>query len=145
MPKKIPLAAKETWLKEADEGATVAKIARQHRHDPRTVEKGLEEARRLQMAGNVHRELLADGIRSHQGQLFSIMEQVIAAVAPLPTLLPLPYPSVTQPEVIHFDGFRIGDLKSPDPQVILNIEDEFMWKLLGAHLWGEPTFDTLVA
>ena len=81
MPRKFLDTDKRKWLELYESGKTEKWIAREHaKCDPRTVKRGIEEARRKQDAGSPGAELLKDALRKHQDSLLEELDKILAAL-----------------------------------------------------------------
>jgi uncharacterized protein (DUF2267 family) len=85
MPKKFSDTDKRKWLELYDSGKSETWIAKEHaKCDPRTVRRGLEEARRKQDGRVARTELLKEALRKHQDSLLEELEKILSALT-IPT------------------------------------------------------------
>jgi hypothetical protein len=81
MPRKFLDTDKRKWLELYESGKTEIWIARERaKCDPRTVKRGIEEARRKQDARVARAELLKDALRKHQDSLLEELDKILAVL-----------------------------------------------------------------
>ena len=81
MPRKFLDTDKRKWLNLYESGKTEIWIARERaKCDPRTVKRGIEEARRKQDARVARAELIKDALRKHQDSLLEELDKILAAL-----------------------------------------------------------------
>lgn len=100
MPRKFTDTDKRRWLESFEGGRSEKQIAREDaKCDPRTVKRGIEEARTKQDARLARAELLKEALRKHQDSLLKELDEILSSLA-LPTegYVPLPW---------HYGGDRI--------------------------------------
>jgi len=76
MPKKFLPHHKKKWLELSEFGKSEKWIARNAKCDPRTVKKGIEEARRERNAAIAQVELVKEALRDHKDQLLAVIDDV---------------------------------------------------------------------
>jgi len=76
MPKKYKESDRVKWLELSNSGKTEKWIANNYKCDPRTVRRGIEEARRKQDVVLARRELVKDALRKHQNDLLDELDRI---------------------------------------------------------------------
>jgi hypothetical protein len=142
MPKKIPIATGKKWLVLLDAGETEAQIARKESHDPRTVKRAIEEARRDRDLTAIRIEALKNAYRRHQDRLLDVLGTAKNYLTPPPQELGLRAPGTQQPERFEVLGCEVVCSDSEAPSVIFEMKESLLWQLLREHLsgdslWGE--------
>lgn len=134
MPIDIPLAKKTEWLKAHQEGKSHVDIAKSVSRDPRTVKKGIEEARRAQDSQAARIELVRAAIVKHQDALLGIIEGILSALVPPSPNLVLPLQHCDSPVTIPLSGATAKYESEGGWSVTLKDEDAALWELLQEHL-----------
>ncbi len=81
MPRKFLDTDKGKWLDLYESGKTEIWIARERaKCDPRTVKRGIEEARRKQDARVARAELIKEALRKHQDSLLEELDKILSAL-----------------------------------------------------------------
>ncbi len=81
MPRQFLDSDKKQWLVLYESGKSEKWIAREHaKCDPRTVKKGIEEARRKQDARTARAEILKDALRRHQDSLLEELDRILPSL-----------------------------------------------------------------
>ena len=140
MSRNISIAIKKQWLQEFDEGKSHIYIATKHHRDARTIQKGIEEARRERYATIARADLLKEALRKHNAELMSLMEQLVDVLQPLPASQVFPWREFDTGSLI-FSGGKAQYETWPDPKiwnVALDMEAEPLWQLLLEHLKKDP-------
>ncbi len=85
MPRKFTDTDKRMWLELYESGKTEKWIARERaKCDPRTVKRGIEEARRKQDARGARADLIKEALRKHQDSLLEELDEILDGLT-LPT------------------------------------------------------------
>jgi len=107
MPKQFLDSDKNKWLELYDSGKTEKWIAREYaKCDPRTVKRGIEEARRRQDARIARAEILKEALRKHHDSLLGELDQMLSSLAvPADDFVPLSWlhdgqSVLTQPQAV---------------------------------------------
>ena len=77
MPKKFSITDKRKWLEDYENGKSEASIASDSRCDPRTIRRGIEEARRGRDAQAARIDLLKQAVLKHQKRLTNKLEELL--------------------------------------------------------------------
>lgn len=143
MPNKIPIAQMEKWLKSYEEGKSEASIAKAAHRDVRTVKRGIEQARRQRDVQSARSELLKEAVRSHQADLYAVIDNIESAISvPEPKLaVPLQRPSPAEPLMLSWAAVWF-DING-QPIVSLANEETPMWDLLKEHLRRDPIWEAI--
>jgi hypothetical protein len=80
MPRKFSIAAKRKWLEKYERGKSEVSIATESRCDPRTIKKGIEEARREHDARVARTELLKQALSKHQDSLLGELKRITTSL-----------------------------------------------------------------
>jgi hypothetical protein len=81
MPRRFLDSDKRRWLELYESGKTERCIARQYaRCDPRTVKRGIEEARRRQDVRVARMEILKEALRKHQESLLEELDSIASSL-----------------------------------------------------------------
>lgn len=144
MPKKFSDTDKGNWLKLYESGKTEKWIARERaKCDPRTVKKGIEEARRKQDARVARADLIKEALRKHQDSLLEELDS-IASDLTVPTedfvVLPWNDPILTQPETAT--EWQTDDVSGPHR--VSRSQGEAVRRLLKQHLKNDRLWKVLV-
>jgi hypothetical protein len=137
MPKITPRNQKEAWYEKFEQGHSIARLARDHKKDPRTIQRAIEEIRLGRQTAEAKIELLKDGLRRHQEELLGVLGQASNAIQPLPTQIDLHYPGVPPPPVLALEGAEVHLSGGRYTEVILDVEKGFPWGLLREHLGND--------
>ena len=140
MPRVIPFPQKQQWLQQFEDGATVARLANDQKKDPRTIQKGIEEARHRRLMNEVRVELLKEGLRRHQGKLLEVLNSVSTTLQPPSLNLLLRHPDSPPPSPLEFAGVEAIYDDGAYNQVLLMAENDFLWQLLKEHLGKNRAF-----
>ena len=143
MPVKIEYAKKEEWFEAFEQGATVASLASSHKKDPRTIQRGIEEVRHRRLANEVRTGLLREGLRRHQEDLLSLVGRVADVARPLPVHIDPIYRRHTALPELDMTGFNVVVQDGSYSEVRLDVEREFHWQLLKAHLGHDKAYTYL--
>ncbi len=143
MPNKIPIAQMEKWLKSYEEGKSEASIAKAAHRDVRTVKRGIEQARRQRDVQSARSELLKEAVRSHQADLYAVIDNIESALrVPEPKLaVPLRRPSPAEP--LRVSGAAVWFDINGQPIVSLANEETPMCYLLKEHLRRDPIWEAI--
>ncbi len=134
MPKKIPLIEMRKWLRQYEQGKSVAAIARRVKHDIRTVTHGIEQARHESETRAARSEMVRDALQKHQDDLVEVIELLQAAVVVLPPLnFALPLEGVTLRR-IAMPKASAERQDSNDWTVTLDMESSTKWELFQEHM-----------
>ena len=145
MPKIVPLSEMRKWLQEHEKGKTEAAIAKETRHDIRTIKNGIERASREKDARVARESLVKDSLRNHHDVLLGLVQDVHSAVtAPLST--ESDEPRKMQGEYV---STSLGEAMAKVPtgkqgilrvdEIALSFEAKPEWELLKEHL-GRDVF-----
>ncbi len=140
MPRKTPVVRQNEWLDMHEKGKSVAAIARESHRDVRTVNRGIDQARRQRDAGWARAELMKEALSNHHKGLLDILAELIAELTvPAVESVPLPWQGkggVLQSE----EAARKGNVRSEQPvvDVTLRVEKRIEWGLLQEHLRRDP-------
>jgi len=81
MPKRFSETDKRKWLKLYETGKSEKWIARERAHcDPRTVKRGIDEARRRRDANVARLELVKDALRKHHDDLLDELQNILSSL-----------------------------------------------------------------
>ena len=137
MPKTTPRNQKESWYERFEQGHSIARLARDHKKDPRTIQRAIEDIRLGRQTAEAKIELLKDGLRRHQEELLGVLGQASNAIQPVPTKIDLHYPGVPPPPVLSLEGAEVHLHGERYSEVILDVEKGFPWGLLREHLGND--------
>ena len=140
MPRTTPFVAKQQWLAEFEAGETVAQLARKHKRDPRTIERGIETAQQHRMATETRTELMKEGLKQHQRDLLELLNVVVLQLQPLPIHVELHHPGVALPSPLKLGGVHVLASEGRYVAVCLDREDQFLWRLLEEHVGRSRAF-----
>ncbi len=144
MPRKFSAIEKRKWLELYDSGKTEFWIAENEAHcDPRTVKKGIEEARRERDAHIAQVELLKDALRKHQDALLGIIDDLLSALVVPPPNLQFGWQGDDSPLRIQLTGGAASYEGERRCTVAPNAEDKPMWELLREHLKRDRMWSVL--
>ena len=133
MPKKIPLIEMRNWLRQYEQGKSVAAIARHVRHDVRTVTHGIEQARHESEARAARSEMLKDALQKHQDDLAEVIESLQSAVVVPPLNIVLPVEG-TAPRRITLPQASAKRESKNEWTITLGIESSTKWELFQEHM-----------
>lgn len=143
MPKRFLPHQKKKWLELSESGKSEKWIARYTKCDPRTVKKGIEEARRERIASIAQIELVKEALRDHKDQLLAVIDDIKSALVMPPenieirrekdgTLAPIPLSeAIVKPD------------KSGGLMLLVWAEERVEWELLQEHLKGDKIWKIL--
>jgi len=138
MPKKISLIEKRKWLDSYESGKSVESIATNAQRDVRTINRGIDEARREADVRTARAELLKEALRRHQASLLGMVDEILSTISVPPGDSPvLPwYTSVfTATEATRLEA---GRSEAAPENLALGIELRPAWGLLQEHLRRDP-------
>jgi hypothetical protein len=143
MPKITPWEDKEAWYVRAERGESVAKMARESRKDPRTLQRGIDDVRRHRTAQEARETLLRESLRRHLEDLLSLLDRAVRIVDPPPVRPDLRFSGVEPPQILELGPVRVGRQGCAFGNVTLEVEQEFIWALLKEHLGRSHEFRLL--
>lgn len=144
MPRKFSAIEKRKWLELYDSSKTEFWIAENEAHcDPRTVKKGIEEARRERDAHIAQVELLKEALRKHQDALLGIINDLLSALVVPPPNLQFEWQGDDSPLRIQLAGAVASYEREIGCTVIPYAEDKPMWELLREHLKRDRMWSVL--
>ena len=143
MPKITPWEDKEAWHVRAERGESVAKMARESRKDPRTLQRGIDDVRRHRTAQEAREALLRESLRRHLEDLLSLLDRAVRTVDPPPLRPDLRFPGLEPPQILELGPVRVSRQGSAFENVTLEVEQEFTWALLREHLGRSHEFRLL--
>lgn len=136
MPKIISLTEKLGWLKEYEEGKSVAQIAREHGHALQTIARGIEEARQVIVMRQAERELVKDTLVKHQNRLINEIDKLRPLIQIPSARIMLPWRNLYRQE-IYFEGGKATVERNDElcvNDLVLDIERDSEWPLVRQHL-----------
>ena len=80
MPKKYSEEQRFEWLRQLEQGKTEKQIAKSAGCDPRTLRKGIDEARRKRDSQLAHQELVKNALRNHMDSLLAELDNILASL-----------------------------------------------------------------
>ncbi|MFW6174891.1 MAG: helix-turn-helix domain-containing protein [Chloroflexota bacterium] len=138
MPRKTSIEEARRWLEMADEGRSVAQIAREKGSDPRTVSRAISRLRSERERKEIKREAVRGAYQQHWSHLLGVLERLDEVlkednrdIGPRRAVF-----------VEDFSGLQARgchvDLRDPSrPSVRFPLEESVDWKLLAEHLDGD--------
>lgn len=144
MPRRFSAIEKRKWLELYNDGKTEFWIAEHEAHcDPRTVKKGIEEARREHDAHIAQIELLKEALRKHQDTLLGIIYDLLSALVVPPPNLQFGWQRDDTSLRIQLSGVAASHESGMGCTVTLNAKEKPMWELLREHLKRDRMWSTL--
>jgi hypothetical protein len=137
MPRTISIIDYRSWLDLHEQGKSIAKIAKETKHDIRTIERGIEVAQRESDIRVARSGLIKEALQSHQGDLVEVIESLrTAIILPMRTLsLPVgfaPGQQIALPKITaKYDFSREWSIK-------FEIETNMKWELFDEHMKHDP-------
>lgn len=141
MPKKIPLIEMRKWLRQYEQGKSVASIARRVRHDVRTVARGIEQARHETQARAARGEMLKEALQKHQEDLAEVIEALRSAIVLPPSSVVLPTKGSAFQRVSLTGG--TAERSNSGWTVTLDIEGGMKWELFQEHMRRDPIWKVI--
>ena len=145
MPRKISTIQKREWLEDYERGIAEASIAGKARCDPRTVKKGIEEARMERHANVAKAELLKEALRKHNGSLLNLIGKILPALVSFPSNQSIPWGDEPMSGSVAIPGGTAQYENWPELMVsiTLDAETETEWDLLREHIKRDQLWTAL--
>ena len=143
MPRVIPYDQKEKWFEEFEKGSSVAKLVNNHKKDPRTIKRGIEDVRNRRLTAQVRIEVLKEGIRKHQEVLLETLSKAAEAIVPMPVHMDELYFPNSAISSLRLEGLYVIASEEGYAALELDIEQDFVWQLLRQHLGKIKVFNYL--
>lgn len=140
MPKNVSKSIKVAWFEKFEGGESIAKLARDNKRDPRTVQRAVEEIRLQRQTYQAQTELLKEALKQHQNDLFEVLGDAIALLGPLPFSLELHHAGVAPPSPLKFGGWTAQFNGHRYVELDLEVEEEYAFELLKEHLGRDRAF-----
>lgn len=140
MPKKIPFEEKQKWFEQSEQGVTVARLASNHKRDPRVISRGVEEVRRKRLSREARTDLLREAIKRHQEDLLQFVAQTADSIQPLPVHIESLLDSAGPPVSLPINGIRVSASELTYDEVELTVEEDIRWGLLKSHLGNDHAY-----
>lgn len=150
MPKLTPRTTKEAWHEKHLEGKSIARIARESKKDPRTVDKAIQEITQQRTIAASRERLLNEGLSHHINDLLALVGNLAGWVEAPPADLPLSRaPNVPGLAALSFGTVAIKVGQRHYEKVVLPMEEDseqaFQWGLLQEHIGPGPLLKKLSA
>lgn len=140
MPRIVPFEQKEAWYEEHQRGATVGRLARTYKKDPRTIQRGIEEVGQRRLGADVRSDLLRDALKRHQEDLLDLVDRVVATMQTTPVHIDRISQDSMPSTIAGLDGVRAVSSDGVYREVTLDAEKELLWELLGAHVGRDKAY-----
>jgi len=137
MPKKFLPHQKKKWLELSESGKSEKWIARDAGCDPRTVKKGIEEARRERNVAIAQIELVKEALRDHKDQLLAVIDDIKSLLVMPPENIEIRIDKDGTPAPIPLSGAIIRPDESGGLMLLVRAEERVEWELLQEHLKGD--------
>lgn len=137
MPKKFLPHHKKKWLELSESGRSEKWIARNAKCDPRTVKKGIEEARRERNAAIAQIELVKEALRDHKDQLLAVIDDVKSVLVMPPDNIEIRRDRDGTLAPIPLSGATVKSDESGGLMLLVRVEERVEWELLQEHLKGD--------
>ena len=137
MPKKFLPHHKKNWLELSESGKSEKWIANQTKCDPRTVKKGIEEARRERNAAIAQIELVKEALRDHKDQLLAVIDDIKSVLVMPPENIEIRREKDGTLAPIPLSGATVRPDKSGGLMLLVQAEERVEWELLQEHLRGD--------
>ena len=142
MPRKVPFEQKQMWFEKFESGKTVARLASDHKKDPRTIQRGIEEARHRQLSNQVRTELLKAAIRKHQDDLMELVTRISGQINGLPVHVDSINATI-EPDPGAVPGIVLATKEGLVTNIMLEAEGQLRWNLLREHLGSDKAYTHL--
>jgi len=143
MPKKFLPHHKKNWLELSESGKSEKWIANQTKCDPRTVKKGIEEARRERNAAIAQIELVKEALRDHKDQLLAVIDDIKSVLVMPPDNIEIRREKDGTLAPIPLSGAAVKPDKSGGLMLLVRAEESVEWELLQEHLRGDKIWKIL--
>lgn len=140
MPRVVPYEQKEVWYEEHQRGATVGRLARTYKKDPRTIQHGIEEVGQRRLGAEVRSDLLREALKKHQEDMLDVVDRVVDAMRTTPVHIDRIHQGSMPSTFAGMRGVRVATSKSVYVDVSLDAEKELLWELLGAHMGKDKAY-----
>jgi hypothetical protein len=140
MPRNVPYEQKEAWYEEHQRGATVGRLARTHKKDPRTIQRGIEEVGQRRLGADVRSDLLRDALKRHQEDMLDLVDRVVASMRTTPIHIDSIHQGSTPSAIAGLVGVKGVASDGVYGKVTLDAEKELLWELLGAHIGRDKAY-----
>jgi len=137
MPKRFLPHHKKKWLELSESGKSEKWIARNAKCDPRTVKKGIEEARRERNAAIAQIELVKEALRDHKDQLLAVIDDIKSTLVMPPENIEIRRDKDGTLAQIPLSGVTVKPDKSGGLMLLVWVEEKVEWELLQEHLKGD--------
>jgi hypothetical protein len=137
MPKKFLPHHKKKWLELSESGKSEKWIANQTKCDPRTVKKGIEEARRERNAAIAQIELVKEALRDHKDQLLAVIDDIKSVLVMPPDNIEIRRDKDGTLAPIPLSGATVKPDKPGGLMLLIQVEEKVEWELLQEHLKGD--------
>jgi len=135
MPKKFTTADKNEWLKLYEQSKSEKYIAREHaRCDPRTVKKGIDEARRARDARDATIELVKGALQNHHKSLLKVLEEIKSALQMPPSNVEVPWKQDDSSLTVQLPVAKFSYVSEQKKEVSFQHKGSLIYELLKEHM-----------
>ncbi len=112
MPRKISIVKKRKWLEQFEDGKQIVSIAKKNNKDTRTINKGIEDARRERDATLALAGMLEKALKNHHENLLANVRDTMPYLTPAPFNLDIPFiskvPLTTNEPVVEVPHLQVS-------------------------------------
>lgn len=143
MPKKISLVDMRKWLQDWEQGKSVAAIAKDAKHDVRTITHGMQEARKEIEVRTARSDILRDALQKHQDDLTGVINSLqlaITAIKPLSLNLPVGH---SIPRKVWLPQATAQRDDKGEWTITFELENSAKWELFQDHMKRDSMWKVL--